>query len=230
MLIALPNLDGSFTATLFLPRHGDPGFGQLTDATTARAFFAEHFADAAEAIDDLEGQFARHPQSRLATLRCERWQAGGCVSLLGDAAHAIVPFHGQGLNAGFEDCLLLDRLLASQDTAKALASFEQERRPDTEAIATMALENYAEMRAGVRDPLFAARAALGAELERQFPERFIPRYSMVMFHPEIPYREALVRGARQRAVLDALIERCGAGAPGKQALALARQLLDEHGL
>jgi kynurenine 3-monooxygenase len=230
MLIALPNVDGSFTATLFLPRRGAPGFDRLTDAAAARAFFTEHFADAAEAIEDLEGQFVSHPQSRLATLRCERWQAGGSVALLGDAAHAIVPFHGQGLNAGFEDCLLLDRLLTSHATAEALMHFEAERQPDAEAIAAMALENYEEMRSGVRDPHFAARAALAAELERQFPQRFIPRYSMVMFHPEISYREARARGARQRALLDALIERCGAAAPGEQALALAGRLLDEHAL
>jgi kynurenine 3-monooxygenase len=230
MLIALPNIDGSFTATLFLPRSGPCGFERLGNAAAARAFFAEHLADAAAAIEDLEGQFATHPQSRLATLHCERWQAGGCVGLLGDAAHAIVPFHGQGLNAGFEDCLLLDRLLASQGAAEALLRFERERRPDAEAIAAMALENYEEMRAGVRDPRFAARAALAAELERQFPRRFIPRYSMVMFHPEIPYREALARGARQQAVLDALIERCGDAAPGAQILALAPRLLDEHAL
>jgi kynurenine 3-monooxygenase len=236
MLIALPNIDGSFTATLFLARHGEPrpgnpGFDQLGDgAAAARAFFVEHFADAAEAIDDLEGQFARHPQSRLATLHCARWQAGGCVGLLGDAAHAIVPFHGQGLNAGFEDCLLLDRLLACCDAAEALLRFERERRPDAEAIATMALENYEEMRSGVRDPRFAARATLAAELERHFPQRFIPRYSMVMFHPEIPYREALARGARQRALLDALIEHCPQATLSAQTLVLARRLLDEHAL
>jgi len=235
MLIALPNIDGSFTATLFLPRQGDarqgnPGFDQLGDAAAARAFFVEHFPDAAEAIDDLEGQFASHPQSRLATLHCARWQAGGCVGLLGDAAHAIVPFHGQGLNAGFEDCLLLNELLASCGAAEALLRFERERQPDTEAIATMALENYEEMRSGVRDPRFAARAALAAELERHFPQRFIPRYSMVMFHPEIPYREALARGARQRALLDALIEGCPQAAPEAHMLTLARRLLDEHAL
>jgi kynurenine 3-monooxygenase len=230
MLIALPNSDGSFTATLFLPRSADPGFAELCDAAAVRAFFAAHFADAAEAIDELPGQFAAHPQGRLATLHCERWQAGGCVGLLGDAAHAIVPFHGQGLNAGFEDCLLLDRLLDSQAPAEALVSFERERRPDAEAIAAMALENYEEMRSGVREPRFAARAALAAQLERHFPERFIPRYSMVMFHPEIPYREAQARGTRQRALLDRIIEQCGQGAVDEQTLCLARRLLDEHSL
>ena len=230
MLIALPNADGSFTATLFLGRSADPGFDQLGTASAVKRFFEEHLPDAAAVIPDLAEQFRLHPQGRLATLHCDRWQAGGCVALLGDAAHAIVPFHGQGLNAGFEDCLLLDRLLAAGTPDEALRRFEHERRPDAAAIAAMALENYDEMREGVRDPQFAARAALAAELERHFPLRFIPRYSMVMFHPEIPYREALERGERQRALLDALMARCGGEAPGAATLAIARALLDEHAL
>lgn len=230
MLIALPNADGSFTATLFLARSGDPGFDRLAGAGAVRDFFRTHFADAAAAIGDLEHQFDTHPQGHLGTLHCEGWHAGGCVGLLGDAAHAIVPFHGQGLNAGFEDCVLLDRLFGALPAAQALERFERERRRDAEAIATMALENYEEMRAGVRDPQFAARAALAAELERQFPGRFIPRYSMVMFHPEISYHEALERGARQSALLDVLLARGGGGAAGPGTLELARRLLDEHAL
>ncbi|HLK70436.1 MAG TPA: NAD(P)/FAD-dependent oxidoreductase [Steroidobacteraceae bacterium] len=229
MLIALPNADGSFTATLFLARNGAPSFERLGDTLAVRAFFAEHFPDVAAALPDLEAQFLAHPQGRLATLHCDRWQALGCVGLLGDAAHAIVPFHGQGLNAGFEDCVLLDRLLACAAPAEALLQFEQQRRPDAEAIATMALENYEEMRQGVRDPLFAARAALAARLEQQFPARFIPRYAMVMFHPEIPYREARARGARQSALLDELMQRAGEATPD-ELRELAARLLDEHGL
>jgi kynurenine 3-monooxygenase len=212
MLIALPNTDGSFTATLFLSRHGDPGFDQLqTDAAVLR-FFAAQFADAARAIPDLAQQFAAHPQSRLGTLYCEHWQAEGRVLLLGDAAHAIVPFHGQGLNCGFEDCRLLDELLGSAaarditDYSGIFLRFERERRPDTDAIAAMALENYQEMRDTVRSPLYAQRQALAMQLAQQFPGRFIPRYSMVMFHPEIGYAEAQRRGAAQQQVLDALLD------------------------
>jgi kynurenine 3-monooxygenase len=230
MLIALPNADGSFTATLFLARRGDPGFDRLTDGAAVQAFFRRHFADVAEAIPDLSAQFAAHPQGRLGTLHCENWQVAGCVGLLGDAAHAIVPFHGQGLNAGFEDCVLLDGLLAACPQAEALRRFEHERRPDAEAIATMALENYEEMRDGVRDPRFAQRQALAAQLERQFPGRFIPRYSMVMFHPEIPYRQALARGARQQTLLDALMARGGGNLDSPACVALARELLDEQAL
>jgi len=211
MLIALPNTDASFTATLFLPRHGDPSFEALSDNAAIRRLFSMQFADAAAVIPDLTQQFAINPQSRLGTLHCEPWQLDGRILLLGDAAHAIVPFHGQGLNCGFEDCRLLDRLLAEaasgeQGTRAALyARFERARRPDTDAIATMALENYQEMRDGVRSPQFARRQALAAQLEQRFPARFIPRYSMIMFHPEIAYAEAQRRGAAQQRVLDALL-------------------------
>ncbi len=126
--------------------------------------------------------------------------------------------------------MLLDRLLADWPAASALPRFERERRPDTEAIATMALENYQEMRDGVRDPRFAQRQALAAQLEQLFPGRFIPRYSMVMFHPEIPYRLALERGSRQRALLDALLARGGNNLHSPASQALARELLDEQAL
>ena len=231
MLIALPNTDRSFTATLFLPRAGDPGFDRLGRGVAVRAFFRHQFADAAAAIPDLEQQFALHPQSQLGTVYCQGWQAAGRVLLLGDAAHAIVPFHGQGLNCGFEDCRVLDRLLASQgDGASALAEFERQRRPDTDAIAAMALENYLEMRHGVRSAQFAQRQRLAAELERDFPGRFIRRYSMVMFHPEIPYAEAQRRGAQQEQLLDTLIERFGYDASQPGARAYAGRLLGEAGL
>jgi kynurenine 3-monooxygenase len=228
MLIALPNTDESFTATLFLARHGDPGFDHLEPRAAAGAFFRQQFADAAAVIPDLQQQFALHPQSRLGTVYCEGWQAAGRVLLLGDAAHAIVPFHGQGLNCGFEDCRVLDQLLAGQaEPEAALAEFERVRRPNTDAIAAMALENYLEMRDGVRSAVFAQRQRLGAELERAFPGRFIPRYSMVMFHPEIPYAEAQRRGAQQERLLDALTARYGHGPLQPAALSYARALLDD---
>jgi kynurenine 3-monooxygenase len=211
MLIALPNPDGSFTATLFLPRHGANSFAALGDAAgtplpaRVNGFFGAQFPDALALIPDLAAQFAAHPQGQLATLHCWPWHAGRTL-LLGDAAHAIVPFHGQGLNCGFEDCLELDQLLAAQpDAALAFKEFERERRPNTDAIAIMAVENYHEMRDAVRSPDFAARKQLSLELERLFPTRFIPRYSMVMFHPEIGYAEALQRGIAQERVIDALL-------------------------
>jgi kynurenine 3-monooxygenase len=231
MLIALPNIDGSFTATLFLPRVGDPGFDRLGSDLQVRALFSRQFADAARLMPDLEHQFRIHPQSQLGTVYCQGWQAAGRVLLLGDAAHAIVPFHGQGLNCGFEDCRLLDRLLQQHGApAEALLRFEAERRPDTDAIAAMALENYVEMRDAVRSTQFVQRQRLAAEFERTFAGRFIPRYSMVMFHPEISYREAQRRGAEQERLLDAFVQRFDHGSLQPPALAYAQKLLQAAGL
>jgi kynurenine 3-monooxygenase len=225
MLIALPNPDRSFTATLFLPALGAGGFQALTDTAAARAFFAREFPDALALIPDFDAQFAAHPQGKLGTLYCWPWQVQR-VLLVGDAAHAIVPFHGQGLNCGFEDCVLLAELLEREsDCQAACAQFEHLRRPNTDAIAAMAIENYQEMRDTVLAPEFAARRQLALELEQRYPGRFIPRYSMVMFHAEIPYAEAQRRGALQSGVLDALLA-SGAGAGS----ALAARLLDESAL
>src|SRR6202034_2835844 len=143
----------------------------------------------------------------------------------GDAAHAIVPFHGQGMNAAFEDCVELDALLDRHDGWEALfAGFEQARRPNAAAIAQMALENYVEMRDTVRDARYLRRRAIAMGLERRFPDRFIPRYSMVMFHPEIPYAEALRRGAVQEALLAEL----DAGNSAEADPALAERLVLER--
>lgn len=205
MLIALPNTDGSFTATLFLARSGPDSFGSLTGPEPVRALFEREFADAARLMPHLVEEFASHPQGRLGTVHTRSWHIGGQVLLLGDAAHAIVPFHGQGMNAAFEDCRVLDGLLDRHDSWSALfADFEHSRLADTAAIAQMALENYLEMRDSVRDPAYLRRKALAMALERRFPDRFIPRYSMVMFHPEISYAEALRRGAVQEKILEEL--------------------------
>jgi kynurenine 3-monooxygenase len=187
---------------------GQPGFDALTDATIVD-FFAEQFPDAVPLMPDLAREYAERPIGELGSVYCEPWSVGAAgetarTLLIGDAAHAIVPFHGQGMNAAFEDCASLDRLLGEHgaDWPAVIAQFEAERRDNARAIAAMALENYAEMRDGVRDPAFERRARLAFELERRFPERFIPRYSMVMFHPEIAYAEAERRGRIQAAILD----------------------------
>jgi len=205
MLIALPNLDRSFTATLFLPLEGEIGFASLTTETIGD-FFASEFPDAGMLMPELENEFATHPTGSLGTIRCEPFSAAGRVLLLGDAGHAIVPFHGQGMNAAFEDCFALDGLVAMHGPSWAPVSsaFDSERRPNARAIATMALENYAEMRDQVRDPGFNLRLELGLELERRFPNRFVPRYAMVMFHPEISYATAQERGRVQAQILQRL--------------------------
>ena len=205
MLIALPNTDGSFTATLFLARRGSDSFESLTGPGPVRALFEREFPDAAQLMPRLIEEFATHPQGQLGTVQSRSWHLGGQVLLLGDAAHAIVPFHGQGMNAAFEDCRVLDDLLDQHDDWGSLfENFERVRLPDTAAIAQMALENYTEMRDSVRDPAYLRRKTLAMALERRFPDRFIPRYSMVMFHPEISYAEALRRGAVQEQILTEL--------------------------
>jgi len=203
MLIALPNPGGDFTLTLFLPNKGDNSFETLTDAAAVTAFFEQHFADVAELIPRLCDEVLHHPLGLLGTVRCRHWHDQGKVLLLGDAAHAIVPFHGQGMNLAFEDCVLLERIVEQHrgDWPTVFAQFEAEQLANANAIADMALDNYIEMRDTVRDPKFALQKELAFELERRMPERFIPRYSMVMFHADIPYLVAQQRGEVQRALL-----------------------------
>ena len=193
MLIALPNLDGSFTATLFLAKHGANSFDLLKSPADVEAFFAREFPSARALMPGLAREFFENPQGLLGTVYADGWHAGGNVLLLGDAAHAIVPFHGQGMNCAFEDCVELDAMLAqSRDWATVFARFERERKPNTDAIAEMALENYREMRSDVLDAGYREKKKRAEELQQQDPG-FIPRYSMVMFHPEIPYAEIVRR-------------------------------------
>ena len=207
MLIALPNLDGSFTVTLFLAREGEPSFSTLERPGELKRFFAAEFPDALALIPDLESDFTAHPTGLMGTVHAESWHADGRALLLGDAAHAIVPFHGQGMNCAFEDCLVLDECLGrhGEDWDKVFAQFETLRRPNAEAIAAMALENYVEMRDAVRDPRFLLQKQLGFLLEERNPGMFVPRYSMVMFH-HLPYADACSRGAIQQRILDQLTQ------------------------
>jgi kynurenine 3-monooxygenase len=207
MLIALPNLDGSFTVTLFLARDGAPSFAQLDRPGELKRFFATEFPDALALIPELEQHFSAHPTGLMGTVHTASWHTNGKALLLGDAAHAIVPFHGQGMNCAFEDCLVLDECLRShgEDWDKVFTEFEALRRPNAEAIAAMALENYVEMRDVVRDPKFLLQKQLGFMLEERNPGMFVPRYSMVMFH-HLPYAAAKSRGAIQQRILDSLTQ------------------------
>lgn len=207
MLIALPNADRSFTATLFLPNEGDPGFDSLDDDKAIERFFREQFPDAVPILPELTREFRERPTGILGTVRCSQWHYRGRALVLGDAAHAIVPFHGQGMNCAFEDCEVLDDLLdamPNSDWEEVFSTFEESRKRNTEAIATMALENYVEMRDSVRDAKFKLKKQLERELERRYPERFVPRYTMVMFR-RVPYREALERGRIQDELLEQLV-------------------------
>jgi kynurenine 3-monooxygenase len=205
MMIALPNMDGSFTATLFLANAGSPSFASLVDAAAVDAFLVQSFPDAMSLMPDARAEFQTHPTGFLGTVHAGPWHAHGTAAIIGDAAHAIVPFHGQGMNCCFEDCVALDACLGrSGSWERALDEFYRIRKPNTDAIATMAIENYLEMRAHVADGRFRLRHALSLELERRFPDRFIPRYSMVMFHAEIPYALAQERGLIQSRLLEDL--------------------------
>jgi kynurenine 3-monooxygenase len=204
MLIALPNSDGSFTATLFLPKHGPVSFDSLRDAAAADEFLTRHFPDALALMPDAIAEFNAHPVGFLGTVSAAPWHVQGQAILIGDAAHAMVPFHGQGMNCCFEDCIQFDAAAAAGDWEQVFKEFDTARKPNTDAIAAMARDNYLEMRETVADPRFQLQQALSLELERRFPRRFIPRYSMVMFHHEIPYRTALERGASQSDILEAL--------------------------
>ena len=189
MLIALPNPDATFTATLFLARQGENSFEQLKSADDVEAFFQREFPSARALMPELTSEFFKNPQGSLGTVYTRGWHSGSEVLLLGDAAHAIVPFHGQGMNCAFEDCAELVRLMDQHHGwAGLFEAFEHERRPNTDAIARMALENYVEMRAAVLDPEYRKRKLEEEELAKRDPG-FISRYAKVMFHPEIPYRE-----------------------------------------
>ena len=203
MLIALPNPGGDFTLTLFMPTDGENSFAALNDEATVARFFDEHFADVVPLIPDLVSSYLQNPVGILGTVRCRHWHDSDKVLLVGDAAHAVVPFHGQGMNLAFEDCVVLDALLADGEPewASLFASYEEIQLKNANAIADMALENYVEMRDTVLDPKFALRKALSFELERRMPKRFIPQYSMVMFHDEIPYSVAQARGRTQARLL-----------------------------
>ena len=202
MLIALPNEDGSFTATLFLAKHGEVSFESLTGAAAIDAFMSRNFPDARELMPDCIAEFKDHPVGFLGTVSSAPWHHRGMAALIGDSAHAIVPFHGQGMNCCFEDCSQFDACVSRHGSwERVFAEFGALRKPNTDAIAAMALDNYLEMRERVADPKFQLQQALSLELERRFPRRFIPRYSMVMFHHEIPYLTALERGDVQAALL-----------------------------
>jgi kynurenine 3-monooxygenase len=202
MLIALPNQDGSFTATLFLPLEGTPSFAALRSPQAIDEFLSANFPDARVLMPDCVAEFQRHPTGFLGTVRARTWSAAGTAALIGDAAHAIVPFHGQGMNCCFEDCLEFDACLEGAPSWESVfAKFYARRKPNADAIAEMALENYLEMRERVADPHFRLQQSLALELERRYPRRFIPRYSMVMFHHEISYRTAQERGRVQAQLL-----------------------------
>ena len=208
MLIALPNVDGTFACILFLPFDGLDSFAPLDTHSAIIEFFQSRFPDAAALMPDLADNFFANPTGAMVTVKCSPWHVEGRTLLLGDAAHAIVPFFGQGINCGFEDCTTLLALLDRHgaDWERVFAEFEAARKVNTDAIADLAVENFVEMRDRVADPRFLFRKKVELALEAKYPGLFVPKYAMVTFH-RIPYSTALNRGQVQDRVLTELCDR-----------------------
>jgi kynurenine 3-monooxygenase len=207
MLIALPNMDGSFTCTLFFPFEGEPSFRSLDAKEKVRSFFNQTFADAVPLMPALENDFFNNPTSSLVTVKCHPWIREDKFALIGDAAHAIVPFFGQGMNCGFEDCSVLNSLMDKyeEDWKTILSEYQQLRKPDGDAIADLALNNFIEMRDKIADPKFLLQKKLEARLHERYPDKWIPAYSQVTFSPNIRYSEALERGRKQEAIMQQIM-------------------------
>ena len=203
MMIALPNVDGSFTCTLFFPFEGETSFATLDTKEKVRSFFEKTFTDASPLMPTLETDFFTNPTSSLVTVKCFPWIRNDKFALIGDAAHAIVPFFGQGMNCGFEDCAVLNGLIEKHNDnwSAILPEYQSLRKPDGDAIADLALNNFVEMRDKVADPKFLLQKKIEAAFSKKYPDKWIPLYSQVTFSPQIRYSEALVNGQRQEAIM-----------------------------
>ncbi|HEY3430801.1 MAG TPA: NAD(P)/FAD-dependent oxidoreductase [Cyclobacteriaceae bacterium] len=207
MMIALPNPDGSFTCTLFFPFEGKTSFDKLKTDSDVSQFFSDTFPDALKLMPDLLEDYNSNPTSSLITVKCYPWVRNNTL-LIGDAAHAIVPFFGQGMNAGFEDCRILNELLDKHhdDWSAVLPAFQESRKPDTDAIAQLALDNFIEMRDLVADADFLLRKKIEAKLHELFPDKWIPLYSMVTFYDTTRYSHAYQTGQRQKKIMDEVMK------------------------
>ena len=219
MLIALPNIDGSFTCTLFLPfeseKSSKEAFERLNTDTEIMQFFETHFADVIPIMPTLLEDFKNNPTSSLVTIRCSPWAYEGNVCLIGDASHAIVPFYGQGMNSGFEDCFYFDEFMEkhakkaednSIDWKEMFEEFQNERIPNANAIADLAIQNFIEMRDRVADPDFLLRKKIESKLHEKFPSRWIPQYTMVTFS-HLPYSYALNTGKKQEQIMNEIMKK-----------------------
>lgn len=207
MLIAMPNLDGSFTCTLFLPFEGEVSFESLTSEAEAESFFSEYFPDIKDEISNLTRDFFRNPTSALVTVKCFPWTYYDKIALVGDAAHAIVPFFGQGMNAGFEDISELSRLERKygDDWEAIFREYQNIRKPNADAIAELSYRNFVEMSSKTADPNFLLRKKIEKRFAEKYPEKWVPVYSRVTFS-EKPYSEALQIGDQQAAIMDEIMD------------------------
>jgi len=204
MMIALPNMDGNFTCTLFLPFEGEKSFANLTTREQVKKFFDEEFSTAVPLMPTLLDDFFTNPTSSLVTVKCFPWTFDDKIALIGDAAHAIVPFFGQGMNCGFEDCVVLNGLLDKHgdNWAAIMDEYQTLRKPDGDAIADMAIANFIEMRDKTADKKFLLQKKIEARFAAKYPEKWIPFYTMVTYSPDIRYSTALKEGQRQQAIMD----------------------------
>lgn len=205
MLIALPNFDGSFTCTLFLPFNGKMSFDAIKNEKDLFKFFKEIFPDAIPLMPTLVHDFFSNPTCSLGIVKCFPWSYHDKVALIGDAAHAIVPFFGQGMNAGFEDCTILNEMMNKHsDWAIIFKEYQNSRKPNTDAIADLALRNFIEMRDLVADPTFILRKKIESKINELYPDKWIPLYSMVTFS-HLPYSDALKLGQKQDAIMERIM-------------------------
>lgn len=203
MMIALPNPDGSFTCTLFFPFEGEESFAALTTRDEVQTFFERVFPNVVPLMPTLLDDYFANPSASLVTVKCEPWTFNDRLALIGDAAHAIVPFYGQGMNCGFEDCVVLNELIDkhAENWPAIFAEYEALRKPDGDAIADLALANFVEMRDKTADPHFLLQKKIEARFSAKHPDKWIPLYSMVTYSPHIRYSTALREGKRQEAIM-----------------------------
>jgi kynurenine 3-monooxygenase len=203
MMIALPNIDGSFTCTLFFPFEGEPSFASLTTKEKVKTFFEKTFADVVPLMPALEDDFFNNPTASLVTVKCFPWIRDNKFALIGDAAHAIVPFFGQGMNCGFEDCSVLNNLIDKHNGnwKNILEEYQMLRKPDGDAIAELALNNFIEMRDKVGDPKFLLQKKIETAFSKKHPDKWVPAYAQVTFNPQIRYSDALKNSIKQEAIM-----------------------------
>ncbi len=208
MLIALANEDGSFTCTLFFPYEGEKSFNSLKSEESVLSFFEETFPDALALMPKLKEEYFENPTSSLVTIRCQPWNYGSKILLMGDSSHAIVPFYGQGMNSGFEDCTVFDEIFESSNHNwdVAFPEFARIRKPDADAISELALYNFIEMRDLVADEKFLLQKKIEKRIFEKHPDHWMPLYSQVTFS-HIPYAKALAAGKKQQAIMEKVMDR-----------------------